>query len=95
MTEPDDDVPRRLRLTNREYRYLQVADDLASRIQAGEFPFDAALPVRADLRLEYGVGEMTVRHALAVLADRGMVRPMPGRGTIVIWQGTSRAHHNY
>jgi len=86
MTEPDDE-PRRLHLSNAEYRYLQVANDLERRIRAGEFPYDSRLPVRADLRLEYGVGEMTVRHAVAVLAERGLVRPMPSRGTVVIWSG--------
>ena len=81
----DDDEPRRLNLSNREYRYRQVAADLERRIRAGEFPFDSRLPRRHDLAAEYGVGEMTVRHALRELAQRGLVRPMPAVGTVVIW----------
>lgn len=85
MTE-DDDGPR-FPFRNAEYRYLQVADDIERRIRAGEFPYDSALPRRGDLAAEYGAGEMTVRHALRVLAERGMVRPMPSVGTVVIWAG--------
>lgn len=83
----DDDEPARLRLTNREFRYVQVADDLERRIRAGEFPFDSRLPSREQLRLEYGVGEMTIRRAGRELAGRGLVRPMPSVGTVVIWPG--------
>lgn len=90
----DDAAPGRIPLRNSEYRYVQVAADLEARIRSGEFPFDARLPRREDLAGEYGVGEMTVRRALGVLAERGMVRPMPSVGTVVIWQGTIRAHDN-
>ena len=83
----DDDEPRRLQLSNREYRYVQVADDLAARIRAREWAFDATLPRREDIAREYGVGVMTVRAALKLLAARGMVRPMPSVGTVVIWAG--------
>lgn len=83
----DDDGEPRVPLRRGEYRYVQVADDLERRIRAGEFPFDSQLPRRGDLAAEYGVGEMTVRRALGVLAGRGMVRPMPAVGTVVIWAG--------
>ena len=87
MGMEDDEEPRRIPLRNSEFRYLQVADDLEKRIRDGEFPHDARLPRREDLAVEYGVGEMTVRHALRVLAGRGLVRPMPSVGTVVIWTG--------
>lgn len=83
----DDEPPRRMPLRRGEWRYLQVADDIERRIRAGEFPFDSALPRRADLAAEYGVGEMTVRRGLGVLRDRGLVRPMASVGTVVIWAG--------
>jgi GntR family transcriptional regulator len=82
----EDDEPR-FPMRNSEWRYVQLADDLERRIRAGEFPFDARLPRREDLAAEYSVGEMTVRRALRELADRGMVRPMPSVGTVVIWTG--------
>lgn len=87
MGTDDDEAPQRIPLRNSEYRYVQVAGDLEARIRAGEFPFDARLPARDVLAVEYHVGEMTVRRALRELAERGMVRPMPSVGTVVIWAG--------
>jgi len=81
----DDEVPQRIPLRNSEFRYVQVADDLEARIRAGEFPYDSRLPARDVLAVEYHVGEMTVRRALRELAARGLVRPMPSVGTVVIW----------
>jgi len=83
----EDDEPQRLHLTNSEYRYVQVADDLERRIRAGEFPYDSRLPSRDRLAVDYHVGEMTVRRAVRELAGRGLVRPMPAVGTVVIWPG--------
>ena len=87
MGMEDDDEPRRIPLRNSEFRYLQVAADLEKRIREGEFPEESTLPRRDDLAAEYGVGVMTVRHALGVLAERGLVRPLPSVGTVVIWAG--------
>lgn len=84
----EDDDEARIPLRNSEFRYVQVADDLERRIRAGEFPYDARLPRREDLADEYGVGVMTVRRALRELAERGVVRPLPAVGTVVIWTGT-------
>jgi DNA-binding GntR family transcriptional regulator len=83
----EDDEPGRIPLRNSEWRYIQVADDLEKRIRSGEFPYDSTLPRRDVIASEYGVGEMTVRRALGVLAGRGLVRPMPAVGTVVIWPG--------
>lgn len=83
----EEDEPGRIPLRNSEYRYVQVADDLEARIRAGEWPYDSTLPRRDDLAAEYGVGVMTVRAALRVLAGRGLVRPMPAVGTVVVWAG--------
>lgn len=85
METEDDDAPRRLTLSNREFRYVQVGADIEARIRAGEFPYDSRLPRREELASEYGIGVMTVRRALRELAARGLVRPMPSVGTVVIW----------
>lgn len=86
-TVDDDDRAPRIRLHNREWRYVQVADDLEARIRAGEWPFDSLLPRRDDIAHEYGVGEVTARRALGVLAERGLVVPRPSVGHVVIWPG--------
>jgi GntR family transcriptional regulator len=86
-TVEEDDEPQRITLRNSEWRYVQVADDLERRIRSGEFPYDSRLPPREQLAVDYHVGEMTVRRALGLLAERGLVRPMPSVGTVVIWPG--------
>lgn len=63
--------------------YLQLADILAGRIERGELLPNRPLPSEATLMQEYGVARGTVRHAIAVLRDRGLVFTVPQRGTYV------------
>jgi GntR family transcriptional regulator len=67
-----------------EYVYVQLADDLAAKIARGDFPAGSRLPSEAELAETYGVARMTVRRALDVLRDRGLVRTLHGRGTVVV-----------
>jgi GntR family transcriptional regulator len=67
-----------------EYVYVQLADDLAARIERGEFPAGARLPSEAEIAESYGVAKMTVRRALEVLRGRGLIRTLHGRGSVVI-----------
>jgi DNA-binding GntR family transcriptional regulator len=64
-----------------EYAYKQVADDIQRRITAGEI--SAKLPSERSLAEDYGVAYTTVRHAMAVLRDRGIIVTVHGRGTYV------------
>jgi GntR family transcriptional regulator len=63
------------------YAYVQVADDIARRINAGEIT--AKLPSERSLAEEYGVAYTTVRRAMEVLRERGVIRTVHGRGTFV------------
>lgn len=63
--------------------YVQVADHITARIEAGELTPGARLPAERDLAVEYGVAYDTVRRAMAVLRERGMVITIVGRGTFV------------
>ena len=65
----------------RDHSYLQVADDIARRIEAGEFA--VKLPGERALAEEYGVAYTTVRHAMQILRDRGVIVTIHGRGTFV------------
>jgi DNA-binding GntR family transcriptional regulator len=68
-----------------DYAYVQVADDLARRIAAGEFT--RRLPAERALAEEYGVAYATARKAIDVLRERGLVRTAKTRGTYVAtWQ---------
>jgi GntR family transcriptional regulator len=69
-----------------EFVYVQLADKLAARIAAGEFPLGSRLPSEAALAEHYGVAKMTVRRAMEILRERGMVRTLHGRGSVVVGQ---------
>ena len=64
-----------------QYTYVQVADDIQRRIAEGEIT--AKLPSERSFTEEYGVAYTTVRHAMAVLRERGIIRTAHGRGTFV------------
>jgi len=63
--------------------YQQVAEHLAARIEAGELAPGSKLPPERDLAEQYGVAYNTMRSAMEILRDRGLVVTMHGRGTYV------------
>jgi len=63
--------------------YEQVAEHVAARIEAGELRPGQKMPPERDLATEYGVAYNTVRSAIAILRDRGLIVTMHGRGTYV------------
>ena len=67
-----------------EYVYVQVANAIAAKIADGSYPLGSRLPSEAELGEEYGVAKMTVRRALEVLRERGLVRTLHGRGSVVV-----------
>lgn len=64
-----------------KHAYQQVADAIATRIAAGRYP--RKLPSELDLAREFGVSYPTVRHAMAILRERGLVVSIHGRGTFI------------
>ena len=69
-------------------RYREIESALRARIatlRPGQ-----RLPSDADLCAEFGVSRMTARHAMAQLAEEGLVRRDPGRGTFVAEPPTHR-----
>jgi len=65
----------------RAHSYVQVADDVARRIEAGEIT--VKLPAERALAEEYEVSYVTVRHAMQILRERGLIVTIHGRGTFV------------
>jgi DNA-binding GntR family transcriptional regulator len=70
-------------LLSREPSYLQLAAILRSRIESGEIPPESALPSITFLVQETGLAVGTIRKAIKVLADEGLVVTVPGRGSFV------------
>jgi len=64
-------------------RYAAIAADLRARVTAGEWPPGTALPSEQVLAAQQGVAMATLRRALELLADQGVLERIHGRGTFV------------
>jgi DNA-binding GntR family transcriptional regulator len=69
--------------TGPELAYLRVADAIAARIASGDLQPGGKLPPERDLAAEHGVAYPTVRRAMEVLRERGLISTIHGRGTFV------------
>jgi GntR family transcriptional regulator len=67
----------------RDARYQQIADDLRSRIERGEYPRGSRLPTENELMELYDASRNTIRDAVRLCVNLGLVQPQAGRGTFV------------
>jgi GntR family transcriptional regulator len=67
----------------RTVRYRAIADDLRRHVEAGDFAAGRVLPSEADLSASYGASRVTVRRALEVLRDEGLLDARQGFGWFV------------
>lgn len=63
--------------------YIQLADILRARIEAGEIAPRRPVPSKRSLMQEYGVAGGTIDKAIAILRGEGLVRTVIGRGIYV------------
>jgi GntR family transcriptional regulator len=66
-----------------EFPFEQLAAILRARIDSGEYPPGRKIPPLTELQLEFDLSSMTVRRAIRVLAEEGLLLKVPGRGTFV------------
>lgn len=90
MTE---DVPIPEEWDPAQFVWVQVADHIVARIEAGRFPPGSRLPPELDMAEEYGVARVTVRRAIEDLKERGLVRVLHGRGTFVLGPAEERGEN--
>lgn len=64
-----------------DHPYVQLAGMLRARIEAGEIT--SVMPSLMDLTEETGLAPNTVRRAIKLLIDEGLIYTVPGRGTFV------------
>jgi GntR family transcriptional regulator len=64
-------------------RYLQIANHIAESIRSGVLGAGDQLPTERQLAAELGVSRMTVRQALGVLAEQGLINSQHGIGNFV------------
>lgn len=70
-------------------RFAAIAHDLRERIALGEYSQLSHLESEAELGARYAVSRPTVRRALELLRDEGIVESRPGAG----WFVTGAAYH--
>lgn len=63
--------------------YTQVAEAMRERIVKGTWPIGLQIPTLPSLAQEFDVALITVRQAVRVLKEEGLVIPEQGRGTFV------------
>lgn len=73
-------------------RYQTVAQTLRDGILAGRYPVGAMLPGEHHLLSQFEVSRHTVREALRILQDQGLVRRQRGLGTVVVSAGLGEAY---
>ena len=77
-------------MTELDYAPRYRAIEQALRARIARLRPGQRLPSDADLCAEFGVSRMTARHAMSQLAEEGLVRRDPGRGTFVAEPPTHR-----
>jgi GntR family transcriptional regulator len=73
----------------RQPKYLRIHGNLRERITSGQWRPGSPLPSQRELADEFGVSIMTLRQALQLLTDEGLIEPRHGSGTFVA------AHYAY
>ena len=78
-----DDRSGRIKHDSAKSVPVQVAADIEADIESGVLVPDTRLPSEAELAAQYGVARVSVRRAIELLRERGMVLTFHGRGTYV------------
>lgn len=63
--------------------YLHVANLMRSRLESGRWMPGERLPRLTALAEEFGVANVTIRQAMGILEDEGLIRRRQGQGTFV------------
>lgn len=65
-------------------KYQEIFSKLKEKILMDDYPSNQLLPTELELRTEYDVSRDTIRKALALLTDVGLIQKVQGRGSLVI-----------
>lgn len=79
-------------MRGQDYYYSKIIDDLNLKIGLGEYSAGMFLPYEKQLACQYDVSISTVRKALSELEQRGFVKTLNGKGTIVIEPDDTKLH---
>ncbi|HFR3837832.1 TPA: trehalose operon repressor [Streptococcus suis] len=67
-------------------KYQEIYNDLKEKIRTNLYPAGASLPTEQQLQEKYGVSRDTVRKALSILTEGGLIQKVQGRGSMVLKQ---------
>jgi GntR family transcriptional regulator len=87
--EPATDGPADWHVDERQPKYLRIHSNLRQRITGGQWSPGSPLPSQRELADEFGVSVMTLRQALQLLTDEGLIETRHGSGTF------AAAHYAY
>ena len=63
--------------------YVQIADTIRRKVELGVYAYGSRLPTEREFSENFGVNRITVRKALKLLVDEGLLISSQGRGTFV------------
>jgi GntR family transcriptional regulator len=70
--------------------YVSLAKLLQTQVIEGDLQPGSQLPTIEQIAKQYGVAKVTVRQALGLLADKGLVQSIQGKGTYVATKSRER-----
>lgn len=70
-------------------KYKRLADILRREIKSGAIPQGSRLPTEKELSAKYAMSRQTVRHALQILTDEGLIQRRQGSGSYPTPQSAS------
>ena len=77
-------------LENSGHKYALVADDIRNAIKSGDIAPGSRLETEEALSARYDVSRQTIRHAISILVDEGLVLRRQGSGTYVLDERVAR-----
>ena len=65
-------------------KYKQIFEDLSKKIQSGTYSANSILPSENELSVIYSTSRETIRKALTLLAQKGFIQKLRGKGSLVL-----------
>lgn len=81
--QSSDDMITNMALINKKSLAEEVASKLQEQISLGQYKINEKLPIEAELMKSFGVGRSSIREAMKLLANSGLLRIQQGVGTFV------------
>ncbi len=78
---------------SRKLKHIKIYNLLFQQISKGIFPPGSQLPSEPELSRQMGVSRMTLRQALALLREDGLIKNVQGKGNFVLGESIEEGSH--